>query len=102
MCLLKGDNSGRDDLSLLQQRNRELAVDMIRRKRQEADLEKKLGEAWSKQGHFDALLSAVNRAWNQVGTESFRPLMVYVTSFFLYPHVRRFEVVETHALQERT
>ncbi|CAM9257531.1 unnamed protein product [Ascophyllum nodosum] len=61
-----GDNSGRDDKSLLQQRNYELAVDMRRRKRQEVELEKKLAQAWSKQGHFDATLSAVNRAWNQV------------------------------------
>lgn len=39
---------------------------MRRRRRQEAELEKNLAKAWAKQGHFDATLSAVNRAWNQV------------------------------------
>lgn len=40
-------------------------MDMRRRKRQEAELEEKLASAWAKQGHFDATLSAVNRAWTQ-------------------------------------
>lgn len=60
------DNGGNDGKALLQQQNHELAVDMRRRKTQEAELEKKLAQAWAKQGHFDATLSAVNRAWNQV------------------------------------
>lgn len=62
----QGDNGGSDGKSILQQQNHELAVDMRRRKRQEAELEKKLAQAWTKQGHFDATLSAVNRAWSQV------------------------------------
>ncbi|CAM9532499.1 unnamed protein product [Ectocarpus sp. 12 AP-2014] len=61
-----GDNGGPDAKSILQQQNHELAVDMRRRKRQEAELEKKLAQAWARQGHFDATLSAVNRAWRQV------------------------------------
>ncbi|CAB1117986.1 unnamed protein product [Ectocarpus sp. CCAP 1310/34] len=63
---LKGDNGGPDAKSILRQQNHELAVDMRRRKRQEAELEKKLAQAWARQGHFDATLSAVNRAWRQV------------------------------------
>lgn len=62
---MQGDNGGPDSKSLLQQQNHELAVDMRRRKRQGAELEKKLAQAWAKQGHFDATLSAVNRAWSQ-------------------------------------
>eukprot|EP00903_Cladosiphon_okamuranus_P010342 g9785.t1 len=61
-----GDNGGPDSKSILQQQNHELAVDRLRRKRQEAELEKQLAQAWARQGHFDATLSAVNRAWNQV------------------------------------
>lgn len=64
-----GDNGGPDAKSILQQQNHELAVDMRRRRRQEAELEKNLAKAWAKQGHFDATLSAVNRAWNQVLTD---------------------------------
>lgn len=63
----QGDSGGPDSKSILQQQNHELAVDMRRRKRQEAELEKKLAQAWARQGHFDATLSAVNRAWRQVG-----------------------------------
>lgn len=62
---LQGDNGGPDCKSILRQQNHELAVDMRRRKRQEAELEVKLAQAWAKQGHFDATLSAVNRAWSQ-------------------------------------
>lgn len=62
----QGDNGGPDSKSILQQQNHELAMDMRRRKRQEVELERKLAQAWAKQGHFDATLSAVNRAWRQV------------------------------------
>lgn len=64
--VLQGDNGGPDAKSILQQQNHELAVDMRRRRRQEAELEKNLAKAWAKQGHFEATLSAINRAWNQV------------------------------------
>lgn len=53
---------------MLLKHNSELVADMYRRKRQELLLEKHIAEAHAKQGHYDATLSAVNRAWDQVST----------------------------------
>ena len=73
--IIQGDNGGPDAKSILQQQNHELAVDMRRRRRQEAELEKNLAKALAKQAHFDATLSAVNRAWNQVQPDNTRSII---------------------------
>lgn len=82
-CVLQGDNNGGPDgKSILQQQNHELAVDMRRRKRQQTELENKLAQAWAKQGHFDATLSAVNRAWSQASG-----IRHAVLDFLVYRHL---------------
>ncbi|CAM9295079.1 unnamed protein product, partial [Choristocarpus tenellus] len=53
----------------LKQQNRALVTEMRRLKRSVQELEKELAKSRSRQGHFDATLSAVNRAWNQVTSD---------------------------------
>lgn len=75
--LLQDNGEFPDEKTLLRSQNRRLAEEMRRRQRQEAQLEKELAKAWAKQGHLDATISIVKRAWDQV------PLSVLDLSWLL-------------------